>query len=182
MLEGFAGKSWATETWAGWASAMGEYRFRLNMTIAPKLALVGHMDVNVDGSDPYTTAPYQAMRYVLSSTLLEDGYYAYSPDGYPDNNLFSFDECGGNAGGPAIGYLGYPTQTPPTAAWQKGVWRRDFDHGIALVNPKGNGAQTVSLGGTFKHLTGAQNPTLNNGTSVTTVTLQDRDGLILLLP
>ncbi len=84
--------------------------------------------------------------------------------------------------GPALGYLGYPTTQPPPAAGQNGVWRRDFDHGIALVNPKGNGAQTVSLGGTFVHLTGSQNPSLNNGSAVTSVTLQDRDGLILLRP
>src|SRR5262249_4381627 len=72
-----------------------------------------------------------------------------------------------------------PTQPPPTAAWQHGVWRRDFDHGIALVNPKGNGAQTVTLETPFHHLTGQQNPSLDDGAAVTTITLQDRDGLLL---
>jgi hypothetical protein len=74
----------------------------------------------------------------------------------------------------------YPTDPYATKPWQNRVWRRDFDNGIALVNPKGNGVQTVSLGGTFKHLTGAQNPSFNDGSSVTSVTLKDRDGLILL--
>jgi hypothetical protein len=116
----------------------------------------------------------------MASAALEDGYYAYSPAGYPDDVLFSFDELGGNSGGPPVGYLGYPTQPPPTAAWQSGVWRRDFDKGIVLVNPKGNGAKTVTLGGTFKHLVGAQNAALNDGSSVTSVTLADRDGLVLM--
>ncbi len=180
LLEGFLGKAYSLETFISWSATMAEYRFRMNMTVAPHLAVCGHGGVNADGSDPYDSTPYQAMRYGVASVLLDDGWYAFSPDGYPDDVLFSFDELGGNAGGPPVGYLGYPTEPYATKAWQNGVWRRDFDKGIALVNPKGNGVQTVSLGGTFRHLTGAQNPSLNDGSKVTTVTLQDRDGLILL--
>jgi hypothetical protein len=79
--------------------------------------------------------------------------------------------------------LGYPSNTAQgarqTASWQSGVWRRDFDNGIVLVNPKGNGAQTVSLGGSFTKLIGTQAPTVNDGSTVTSVTLADRDGIIL---
>jgi hypothetical protein len=60
------------------------------------------------------------------------------------------------------------------------VWRRDFDNGIVLVNPKGNGPQTVSLGGSFVKIKGKQDPTTNDGQTVTTVTLKDRDGIVLL--
>jgi len=59
------------------------------------------------------------------------------------------------------------------------VWRRDFDNGIVLVNPAGNGAKTVDLGGTFHKLTGTQAPDINNGATVTSVTLADRDGIVL---
>jgi hypothetical protein len=38
---------------------------------------------------------------------------------------------------------------------------------------------TVSLGGTFTKLNGTQAPQVNNGSRVTSVTLQDRDGMIL---
>ena len=48
------------------------------------------------------------------------------------------------------------------------------------MNPKGNGTQTVTLETSYKHLTGTQAPTINNGQTVTTVTLNDRDGVILL--
>jgi hypothetical protein len=183
LLEGFLGDTWATETWGGWQKAMDDYRFRLNLSIAPKLAVAGHLNLGLDGSDPSDATPYRAMRYGMASVALEDGYYAYgTPSGYPDDDaqLATFDELGNNAGGPAVGYLGHPTQAPPTAAWQSGVWRRDFDNGVVLVNPKGNGQKTVNLGGTFKHIKGAQNPTLNDGSSVTSVTLADRDGLVLL--
>jgi hypothetical protein len=71
-------------------------------------------------------------------------------------------------------------QAKPTAAWQKGVWRRDFDNGIVLVNPKGNGQQTVTLETSYIKIRGSQDPVTNNGQTVTTVTLKDRDGIILL--
>jgi len=54
------------------------------------------------------------------------------------------------------------------------VWRRDFQNGIALVNPD-TIAHTVNLGGTFKKIAGRvgySDTTVNNGASVTSVTLQ----------
>jgi len=76
--------------------------------------------------------------------------------------------------------LGNATSSPQTTAWQRGVFRRDFENGIALVNRKGNGAQTVQLETSFKRLLGNQAPGVNNGQTVTSVTLQDRDGIILM--
>jgi hypothetical protein len=75
--------------------------------------------------------------------------------------------------------LGLPVQTRRNAAWSQGVWRRDFENGIVLVNPRGNGSRTVSLGGSFRKLSGSQDPSVNNGAQVTSVTLADRDGIIL---
>ena len=76
--------------------------------------------------------------------------------------------------------LGAAVTPPQTGAWQNGVYRRDFENGIALVNPKGNGAQTVTLETAFVKLSGTQAPSINNGATVTQVTLADRDGIILL--
>ena len=77
---------------------------------------------------------------------------------------------------------------PQTAAWSKGVWMREFKNGVVLWNPKGNRAQTVSVSALvspsghtgLKHITGTQDPTVNNGAVATSVTLNDRDGVILL--
>jgi hypothetical protein len=96
----------------------------------------------------------------------------------------NFDELFGGSLNTA-GYLGARTGTGAqgvlqTASWSNGVWRADFVNGIALMNSKGNGARAVSLGGAFFHLRGTQVPSINNGLSVTSVTLQDRDGLFLL--
>jgi hypothetical protein len=51
-----------------------------------------------------------------------------------------------------------------------------------LVNPKGNGPQTVTLETSYLKIRGTQDPATNSGQSVTTVTLKDRDGIMLLRP
>jgi hypothetical protein len=68
----------------------------------------------------------------------------------------------------------------PSAAWQNGVWRRNFQLGTVLVNPRGNPAVTVTLEPGYQHFTGTQDPTTNNGAAATTVTLQPRDGVVLV--
>jgi hypothetical protein len=56
---------------------------------------------------------------------------------------------------------------------------------MILLNPKGNGARTIDLGGTYEKIAGRagySDTSVNNGAAVTSVTLQDRDGLVLLNP
>jgi hypothetical protein len=59
------------------------------------------------------------------------------------------------------------------------VYRRDYENGIVLVNPKGNGPVEVTLEEDFVRLSGNQAPTVNNGQKTRTVKLNDRDGIIL---
>lgn len=59
------------------------------------------------------------------------------------------------------------------------VLRRDFENGIVLVNGR-TAPQTVDLGATFRRIHGTQDPTVNNGATVSTVTLGPRDAIILL--
>jgi len=134
---------------------------------------------------------YQLVRYSLGLTLMRNGWaiYAISNNGFDiiDPNVTStypvFDEFWGGSLNTA-GYLGAPSSSAQGAEqsgpWQQGVWRRDFDNGIALVNPNTNGTQTVQLGGTFYHLNGSQVPSINNGAAVTSVTIAAGDGVILL--
>jgi hypothetical protein len=64
--------------------------------------------------------------------------------------------------------------------WSQGVYRREFDNGLVLVNPKGNGTRTVNVGSGWKRIKGSQDPTHNTGQSVTSITLEAQDGIILL--
>ncbi len=162
VLEGYVGKSWSPEAWGGWAVMMAQYRKVMAAVAAPKLVVFNQWGSSTD---------YQAMRYGLGSCLMDDGYYSFTDNTRQYYGVVWFDELDHNLG---TGWA------KPTAAWQKGVWRRDFDNGIVLVNPRGNGPQTVTLEAPYIKIKGAQDPVTNNGQTVTTVTLKDRDGIILL--
>jgi hypothetical protein len=166
VLEGYLGDTWSFETWGGFDVMMAAYRKTMDALAPPKLGIVG---------DDGAATDYQGMRYGLASTSMDDGYYYHSSGGSyapppPWYDEFDFD-------------LGHPVSTAQgarqTGAWTQGVWRRDFEHGVVLVNPKGNGSQTVDLGGAFKKLLGKQDAAVNDGSSVTSVTLNDRDGIVL---
>jgi hypothetical protein len=61
---------------------------------------------------------------------------------------------------------------PSGSRYQVGLaWRRNYSKGTAIVNPDPKRAQTVSLGGRYRTIT---------GTTVTSVTLQPRSAAILL--
>ena len=61
------------------------------------------------------------------------------------------------------------------------VFRRDFDKGIVVANATPV-TQTIQLGGTFRKIKGRQDPTVNNGATVSSVTLPPYDALLLMRP
>jgi hypothetical protein len=162
VMEGYVGKSWSVEAYAGWQVMLNYYRRVMSYIAEPKLGIFNQW------GDP---TDYQSFRYGFASCLLGDGYYSFTSNQTQYSGVVWFDEYNTSLGA---------AQLPPTASWQNGVWRRDFDNAISLVNPKGNGAQTVTLESAFIKLNGAQDPVTNNGQTVTTVTLKDRDGVILI--
>ena len=130
---------------------------------------------------------FRNARFFLTGTLLQDGYW--SPMGISYGELAYYDELDG--GGLGRGYLGRPMVPDPAADRVRapyvvgigtiapGVVRRDFEHGIVLNNSTTEPV-TVDLQGTFRRLRGTQDPRTNDGSSVTSVTIPGRDGLILL--
>ncbi len=163
VMEAMIGESYSVETYAGWQAMMTQYYDTMGSLNSPQLGIFNQWGSPTD---------YQSMRYGLASCLMNNAYYSFTSSAAGYTGVVWFDEYNAN--------LGTPISAPPTAAWQDGVWRRDFTNGIALVNPKGNGPQTVQLGGTFVKLKGTQDPEVNSGETVTSVTLEDRDGIILL--
>jgi hypothetical protein len=163
LFEHMLGRSNSIETYAGWAEMMKAYRKGMAALAAPKLGICSMTGSPTD---------YQAVRYGLASCSMDDGYFAFSNQSKLYHGVPWFDEYGAKLGSASSG--------PSTAAWQSGVYRRDFQNGIVLVNPKGNGARTVTLEGDFVKISGTQVPSVNSGQTVRQVTLQDRDGIILM--
>jgi hypothetical protein len=120
---------------------------------------------------------YQTMRFLLTLALTGDGYFAFDDYNIDDSHetLWWYDEYD-NAGA-GTGYLGQPSG--PASEPLSGVYRRDFAAGVSICNTTDQ-VQTIDLGGPFVKIRGQQVPEVNDGSVVSRVQLQPRDGLILL--
>lgn len=167
----------------GWNKMMTAYRRGMLLARSPKMTIF-HSNIG-NWIEKYSAQGeaknYSILRwnrYGLASCLMDNGYYAVMiEDGPPE--LDWFDEFDGGALN-RVGYLGDPVSPPQTAAWSQGVYRREFQNGLVLVNPKGNGTRTVNVGSGWKRIEGSQDPAHNNGQSASSITLQEQDGIILL--
>lgn len=170
FLEHVIGESWSAESWGGWATMMGWYRKAMSNLLTPKtLVFDAYM-----GDNP---TDYQTLRYAFASCLMDDGYFSASTN---YNTVQWYDEFD-LAGTSTTKWLGHAIDPPQSVPWQNGVYRRRFAGGLVLINPKGNGSRTVTIGSGYRRFTGSQAPAINNGQLVTsTVTLSDRDGLFLV--
>jgi hypothetical protein len=161
FMEALMGQTWSIETWGGWDRMMAHYRGTMPNLKAPKMA-----GFNVWGSP----TDYRFFRYAYASCLLDDGYFSYTDKARGYSGVVWFDEYDYK--------LGTALTAPPTAAWSQGVWRRDFQNGIVLVNPT-TVAQTVTLEAGLRRLAGTQDPAVNNGAAVSQITLGPKDGIVL---
>ncbi|HJS37811.1 MAG TPA: putative glycoside hydrolase [Burkholderiales bacterium] len=127
FLEGLMGERWSIESWGGWEAMMRRYRAVLANTRAPHL-----VGFNVHG-DP---GDGRFFRYAYASCLLADGYFSFTDKSKGYGSVPWFEEYELE--------LGKAVSPPPDAPWRDGVWRRDFERGVALVNPTGS-AKTVAL-------------------------------------
>lgn len=169
FIEHAIGKDWSVESWGGWSTMMAWYR-------ALKTNLIGNKTIMFDIYMGDAPTNYQVMRYAFASCLMDDGYFSASTD---YNEIRWYDEYD-LAGTSNTKWLGTAVDGPQTTAWSLGVYRREFANGLVLVNPKGNGSRTVTIGAGWKKFSGSQAPSVNNGATVTSVTLADRDGLFLV--
>lgn len=162
FLEGWMGKAWSIEQQKNWSAAMTLYRTTLSNL--PKGAILG---INVHGAEK----DFRFLRYALASCLMDDGYFCFSENTVGYSSVSWFDEFDVP--------LGRARTEPPQSAWQNGVWRRDFDGGLALVNPTDE-TVTVTLEPGFRKIRGRQDPKTNDGEAATQVTLAKKDGIILV--
>lgn len=136
---------------------------------------------------PGSADDYRRARFFLTASLMQDAWWAPMGADYAEPTYY--DEMDG--GGLGRGYLGHPLVADPdlkrmgepstegTGSPAPGAYRRDFENGIALVNT-GDQPRTISLERSYRHLSGTQDPDVNNGVVVKSVTIPSKDGVILL--
>lgn len=169
-LNGIAFENFPNTSYGSWTPSMKEYAIIGNTT---DFAFINSNDNNGGNS-----ANYQGFRFGLTSTLLGEGYYSFDSGDQTHHELYFYDEYE-VALGQALG-AAYNTLDPasPTSL-QEGVWRRDFENGIVLVNST-SVDRTYILEQGFEKIKGVQDVTTNSGKTVGSVTVSAHDGIILL--
>jgi len=156
-----------------WSSGMEHY-LDSNFGLQPPYFI---LNVNLDNREFNAATDYKNFRYGLSSALLGDGYYSFDKGSWGRDRFWWYDEY--NV------YLGKAVSQPknlldPSSAEIKpGVWQRDFQNGLSLVNSTST-EQKITFVQEFEKIKGTQDKATNNGAILKNLTLQPNDGLILL--
>jgi hypothetical protein len=162
MLENFRANTWG--------QVMNRYAYNEGERMEPTLNII-----NANTGNKGNGTEYQKMRYGLTSSLLEDGYYSYDFGDRNHGQTWWFDEYNINLGKPLAQRISdneYETYT-------EDLWRRSFSNGLTLVNSTKE-AKTVSLGGEFEKIHGTQDVRINDGSIVSELTVGAEDGVVLL--
>lgn len=166
-----------------------------------------HNSVGTNGQDVSSTngiaawrsQGWQAQRYGFAIALLYNMMYganasatgaAYSP--LANSALWLDEYCiingvcqsFANRTGAGLRCRG-PVQASAPTQLTSGVWTINYLKMKILVNPRGNGAQTLTLGGSTNYVapTGTQSATVNNGAAIgpsTSITMPERSAKFLL--
>jgi hypothetical protein len=196
-MERIMGGGSSPETWGGFNTMMLYYKrmMTLNEGMDPQ---VTYFDCHIDDDDGSTQwggsyTIYDFGRYGLCCCLQDNGYFGYIWDGYIECQIL--DEYSFNLGA-ALTAPNYDGNDPATSIagsgynpYQDGVYLREFENGLAIVNPKNNGTQTITLpspgsGYQWDRLDAAnyanQDPDVNTGElDISSVTLPERHGIII---
>jgi len=140
---------------------------RVEATI-PNLIDEGALIMNVTDA----VSQQQGRFWLATTMILTNGYFSYTNDAVANWYIVRFDEYDLDCGD-AI-------DSKQSAAWSNGVYKREFDNCLVLVNPSGS-QQTVTLpAGNWYTIRGCLDPTNNDGALKTSLTLANADGRILV--
>lgn len=170
MFEGFPDPSEG-----GWVGSVKRYRSVASIGVQPHVTIV-----NSDTKNTGNWKDWQRMRYGLATTLLFDGYYNFDFGTQERDRLWRYDEYDVSLGKPSS----FPAKNLLNSAVEsivKGLWRRDFQNGIILVNSTSE-EQSLRLDEEFERLHGKQDPETNDGLITSRVTLPPESGILLMRP
>lgn len=174
QLNGSALENFPHTSYGKWTYSMDKYLFVIsNAEYSPKYGLI-----NSNADNTGKRKSWRKMRYGLASALMGDGFYSFDDGDRSHTETWWYDEYNvalGEPLGPAYNTLNvkHPKKV------QKGVWRRDFENGVVLLNSTKK-KRRVNLETGYEKITGAQASHINDGSLVNQVKLKKHDGLILL--
>ncbi|MEK7648859.1 MAG: putative glycoside hydrolase [Patescibacteria group bacterium] len=163
--------------WEGngeWQDSMRSYLALSSAALRPPLFIINS---NTGNSGEHTI--YQKIRFGLTSALMGNAYFGFDYGTQNHGQLWRYDEYDVNLGKPST--TPYAITHSMSSEMKPGVWRRDFQQGTVLTNSSSQLAN-VDLDGDFEKIRGPQDPEVNNGSIVSSISLSPSDGVILLRP
>lgn len=155
----------------GWAWPFAELRTSLSKNTSPKISAI-----NTNTNNQERQNDYRLMRYGFASALVADGYFSFDAGDAGHHRTWWYDEYDAPIGTPR----GSATVVRgPSVGAYPAVWARDYSRGYVVVNATKK-PEEIRLAGEYEKLRGSQDPTINDGSIVTKVTVPAEDGLVLI--
>ncbi|MDO8463544.1 MAG: putative glycoside hydrolase [bacterium] len=159
-----------------WSASMRALFAIVERGTAPVFAMV-----NTNTGNTGVWQNFRLMRFGLTSALLGGGYASFDFGDQDHAQRWWYDEYEAFLGDP----VGKPFRIDAGGAFDPafptGVYRREYAHGIVLVNATAE-PFTVAFDEEFERLRGEQDPAVNSGEIIQSLTLAPHDGTVLLRP
>jgi len=162
--------------WEGngsWQASMYQYLRRL----PPKNKQPNIYVINGSTNNTGRMDDYRKVRFGLASTLLGDGYFSFDYGDQRHEQLWWYDEYNLNLGRAESSY--YNLLAPTDDYVRAGLWRRDFENGVAIVNSTNKNQLYIFKQEQFEKIFGTQDRNTNDGSKVNYVRLAPNDGIIM---
>ncbi|MBF8280827.1 MAG: hypothetical protein HW383_600 [Candidatus Magasanikbacteria bacterium] len=158
----------------GWSGTLRAAENGLTRSTAPSAYLI-----NANTNNVPNPLDFRALRYGLTSALMGNGYFSFDDGDAHHDSRWWYDEYNtvlGRARATAT-----QVGTGRTGFWSDGLWRREFDRGVVYANAS-DAPKTVKFNTDFEKIRGNTETTVNDGAVVNSVTIEPRDGIVLLRP
>lgn len=163
--------------WEGngsWTSSMYQYLANLpGKNVKPNIYVL-----NGNTNNSGNRYDYRKMRFGLTSALLGDGYYSFDYGDKDHGQTWWYDEYDVRLGKAKSGAYNLLDKGDKTV--KPGLWRRDFEYGISLVNSTDKAQKYVFDKEEFEKINGSQDRRINDGSKVNWVKIDPNDGVVLL--
>jgi hypothetical protein len=153
-----------------WQELMTTYRTGMADNIVPAISII-----NANTANRGNSSDFRNMRFGLTSALMEDGFFSFDFGDTRHGDSWWYDEYDVDLGAD----LGESRNQGSKINYSTGVYTRQFEHGVAIVN-SGSSTETIVLPGEFEKIHGAQDVKTNDGRIVSSVRVGSRDGIVLL--
>lgn len=155
---------------SGWEETMRVYNSNQEGSTQPRINII-----NANTGNTGKNNDFKKFRFGLASTLLINGYYSFDFGDKDHAQTWWYNEYDIELGKP----LSPAVSLNGASQFKPGIWRREYENGIALVN-SGAESQDIDLGGEYEKIKGAQDTSVNDGAIVNEVSLKAKDGLVML--